>query len=228
MDESVDCFVHECLMTGNTSLYSGSAIYKKANSLCGIGQTTITGNASSEGMATVYTDSGWSCLTIDASLITLNTGAAFGAGGDLDCDAELTCTNLYGNSSDWTPPIDSQAHLNGNMSADPLFCGAGVGDYGLRSGSPGAPANNECGRLIGCFDVGCWCCIIRGDIDYNQFGPDIADLVFLVNYMFSGGPLPVCTEACDIDGDGLGPDIADLVHLVSYMFSGGPPPAVCD
>ena len=30
------------------------------------------------------------------------------------------------------------------------------------------------------------------DVDGNGSGPNIADLVYLVNYMFNGGPPPVC------------------------------------
>ncbi len=63
-----------------------------------------------------------------------------------------------------------------------------------------------------------------GDIDGNSNGPDIADLVYLVDFMFQGGPPPI-PDPCvaDVNGDGNGPDIADLVYLVEYMFQGGPP-----
>jgi|GEM_PF-3318872 len=72
------------------------------------------------------------------------------------------------------------------------------------------------------------CCVLRGDVNRNGTGPDIADLVYLVSFMFSGGPAPPCLEEADINGDGsLLPDITDLVYLVSYMFSGGPPPVPC-
>jgi hypothetical protein len=88
------------------------------------------------------------------------------------------------------------------------------------------------------------CCLVRGDIDHNGTGPDIADLVYLVSYMFPDpddpGPPPPCEEPegsgyyaeCDVNGDGTGPDIADLVYLVSYMFPDpsdpGPPPVPCE
>ncbi|MFH1687728.1 MAG: hypothetical protein ABIE70_09430 [bacterium] len=70
---------------------------------------------------------------------------------------------------------------------------------------------------------------IRGDINNDGHGPDIADLVYLVNYMFNGGPSPCeCLPGyyceADINGNGVGPDIVDLVYLVNYMFNGGPPP----
>ena len=76
------------------------------------------------------------------------------------------------------------------------------------------------------------CCIgIRGNVN-NDVGQniDIADLVFLVDFMFgipSGAP-PPCFEEADVDGS-LALDIADLVYLVDYMFGSpsGPAPASC-
>ena len=55
---------------------------------------------------------------------------------------------------------------------------------------------------------------------------DIADLVYLVDYMFNGGPSPPSMEEADVDASGQ-VDIADLVHLVDYMFNGGPAPLPC-
>jgi len=65
-----------------------------------------------------------------------------------------------------------------------------------------------------------------GDIDASgAWPPDIADLVFLVDYMFWQGPPPPVEDAANVDGlDTI--TITDLVHLVDYMFNGGPAP-VC-
>lgn len=71
------------------------------------------------------------------------------------------------------------------------------------------------------------CCELVGDVNHDGTGPDIADLVYLVSFMFQNGPPPPCLEEADINGDGSGPDIADLVHFVNYMFQGGPPPVPC-
>lgn len=66
-----------------------------------------------------------------------------------------------------------------------------------------------------------------GDLDGSLTeGVDIADLVYMVDYMFNGGPPPPIPEAVDMDGSGGPLDIADLVYIVDYMFNGGPPP-VC-
>lgn len=65
---------------------------------------------------------------------------------------------------------------------------------------------------------------VCGDIDNSGAGPDISDLVYLVDYMFNDGPPPTVMEAADVNNSGGDLDIADLVHLVDYMFTGGPPP----
>ncbi len=72
-------------------------------------------------------------------------------------------------------------------------------------------------------------CNIRGDIDRSGMLPiDIADLVYLVDYMFNSGPPPLCFDEGDVDGSGVMPiDIADLVYLVDFMFNQGPAPPSC-
>ncbi len=67
---------------------------------------------------------------------------------------------------------------------------------------------------------------ICGDVDGDGFGPDVTDLVYLVDYMFRDGPVPPLMDAADVNCSGGIPDIADLVYLVNYMFRQGPPP--CD
>ncbi len=74
------------------------------------------------------------------------------------------------------------------------------------------------------------CCVVRGDIDdiAPETSPDIADLIYMVTFMFQNGPPPPCMLAADINGDGLPePDIADLIYLVTSMFQDGPPPVDC-
>ncbi|MFH1686429.1 MAG: thrombospondin type 3 repeat-containing protein [bacterium] len=71
------------------------------------------------------------------------------------------------------------------------------------------------------------CCAMIADANHNGVGPDIEDLVFMVNYMFNGGPAPICLGEVDIDGNGSDLNIEDLVYLVNYMFNGGPAPVPC-
>lgn len=72
------------------------------------------------------------------------------------------------------------------------------------------------------------CCIgNRGNIDGDPNDVfDIADIVYMVNWLFNDGPAPPCKDEANVVVED--PDIADLVYFVSYMFSDGPPPQSCD
>lgn len=50
-----------------------------------------------------------------------------------------------------------------------------------------------------------------------------ADIIYLINYLYKGGPAPVPYESGDCNGDGT-IDSADVVCLLNYLFKGGPPP----
>ncbi len=63
-----------------------------------------------------------------------------------------------------------------------------------------------------------------GDVN-NDGTVDISDSVYIMDYIFSGGPAPSPITAGDIDGDGL-VTISDVVYLMDYIFQGGPAP-VC-
>jgi hypothetical protein len=63
---------------------------------------------------------------------------------------------------------------------------------------------------------------ICGDVDGSGSEPNVSDLVYLVTWMFNGGPAPEQTAAANVDGNGVSPDVADLVYLVEFMFNEGP------
>ncbi|MCK4655718.1 MAG: hypothetical protein KAT85_01765, partial [candidate division Zixibacteria bacterium] len=65
---------------------------------------------------------------------------------------------------------------------------------------------------------------ICGDADASR-EVDVDDAVYLIAYIFSGGPEPVPYESGDADCSG-DVDIDDVVWLISYIFSGGNEP--CD
>ncbi|MGE4619707.1 MAG: hypothetical protein AAEJ04_07865 [Planctomycetota bacterium] len=52
---------------------------------------------------------------------------------------------------------------------------------------------------------------------------DLADSLFVMNWLFSGGPAPSCLDAADANDDG-GVDISDTIYLLNYLFVNGPPP----
>jgi hypothetical protein len=61
-----------------------------------------------------------------------------------------------------------------------------------------------------------------GDANSDQ-AVNVADAVFLINYVFKGGPEPVPVCIGDANGDGV-VNIGDAVYLIAHIFSGGPPP----
>jgi hypothetical protein len=70
--------------------------------------------------------------------------------------------------------------------------------------------------------VGDACDFLCGDAS-GDGSVDISDAVYLIAYIFSGGPAPNPLLAGDANCDG-SVDIADVVYLISYIFSGGAAP----
>jgi len=64
---------------------------------------------------------------------------------------------------------------------------------------------------------------ICGDADGDGAGPNVVDLIYLVDYLFFDGPPPPVLEAANVDGQG-GVNVADLIYLVDYLFFDGPAP----
>jgi predicted house-cleaning NTP pyrophosphatase (Maf/HAM1 superfamily) len=62
----------------------------------------------------------------------------------------------------------------------------------------------------------------RGDANGDRM-INIADVVYLINFLFIDGPAPVPIQAGDVNcNDYI--TAADVVYLINYLFIGGPPP----
>ncbi|MFB3111368.1 MAG: hypothetical protein ACE10G_04975, partial [Gemmatimonadales bacterium] len=77
----------------------------------------------------------------------------------------------------------------------------------------------------------------NGDTN-GDLARDLSDPVYLLGYLFLGGPAPVELRPCatmpasvrngDTNGDGTR-DVSDAVHLFGWLFTGGPEPInACD
>ena len=66
------------------------------------------------------------------------------------------------------------------------------------------------------------CAGVCGDLN-NDETINIADITFLVSYLFGGGAAPEPLCIANVNGD-TGVNIADLTYLVAYLFGGGPEP----
>lgn len=106
---------------------------------------TFSGNSSRGGGAAFF---GLASSTVTGCTFSGNTGSI-----------DLTASNVFGNGGgDWTDCIAAQFGVDGNFSADPLFCDAQLGDLTLYLNSPCLPGNHPNGGdwgLIGARGAGC-------------------------------------------------------------------------
>jgi hypothetical protein len=80
---------------------------------------------------------------------------------------------------------------------------------------------------ISCFDAVALASVsfpdyVCGDADASD-GVDIDDIVYLITFIFGGGPTPSPYESGDADCSGE-IDIDDVVYLINYVFASGPAP----
>ena len=61
-----------------------------------------------------------------------------------------------------------------------------------------------------------------GDVDQNM-QVDITDVVFLINYVFAGGPAPQDNADANVDCSSI-VNVTDCVYMINYIFAGGPAP----
>ncbi len=71
--------------------------------------------------------------------------------------------------------------------------------------------------------VGDLCQYICGDANSDE-QINIGDAVYLISYIFGGGPSPDPECEGDANGDG-SVNVGDAVYMISYVFKGGPAPA---
>jgi predicted outer membrane repeat protein len=178
--EDSEVSFRNCLFSGNHASDDGGAVYAQSVGSLSFTDCTFTGNSADRDGGCImlyYSDCDLTGCTFDA-----NSAAQYGAavvasyslatldrcivsdsvdgeavfqfsGGDL----ALTCSNLFGNEGgDWSVHVVDQLGVDGNISADPLYCGVpGSGNYWLRSDSPSAASNSGCGQRMGAWDEGC-------------------------------------------------------------------------
>mgnify|MGYP006278649613 CR=1 FL=1 len=129
------------------------------------------------------------------------------------------------NAAHWLSAVPSGGSIEAYGSTDVTVLfdandmedGEYAGLISVGSNDPDTPSHQIPATLTVSSDT-----FVCGDADGSGAGPDIADLVYLVAWMFSDGPPPPEPDAIDVNADGAAGDIADLVYLVTYMFQEGP------
>jgi hypothetical protein len=68
-----------------------------------------------------------------------------------------------------------------------------------------------------------WKGFYRGDVNCDG-KLDVADVIYMINYLFKGGPKPKpMVNQGDVNNDGK-TDVADVIYIINYLFKGGPAP----
>jgi hypothetical protein len=62
----------------------------------------------------------------------------------------------------------------------------------------------------------------RGNVNCDD-RISVSDVIYIISYLFKGGPSPHPLENGDLNCDGK-VTVADVLYLVNYLFKGGPPP----
>jgi predicted outer membrane repeat protein len=153
LERSAPVTLAGCIFGGNIGVHAGGLFC--IQSAVTVSSATFCGNTSYSAGGALY--SGSSSVEIGHSIISFSpAGSAVSGDGS---GVSLTCCDLYGNAGgDWVGSIAGQFGINGNLSADPLFCSRANGDYALANNSPCAPENSPSGcGLIGVLPVNCDC-----------------------------------------------------------------------
>jgi hypothetical protein len=139
---------------------AGNVIHDNGTNGVSIDQATssILGNtiARNSGFAIAITTQGSPrTQTISRNVIGLNGSG--GVYGDANVAHVISCNDVWGNSTvpggNYAGLIGDATGLNGNISEDPLFCGAGGDEFSLGAGSPAL--SQACGPMGALEEPGC-------------------------------------------------------------------------
>ena len=143
----------------------------------------------------VYSFTGLNTATFDvATPVVAVDYDISGLAGSAQTTTPLTFSNALN-----TPPVDNVVVVAG-LSLDATFVDGGV-------------------TLVPVTDTP----FLRGDCN-TDLRLDIADGVWILNFMFQSGPAGSCAEACDADNSGA-LEMTDAIYVIQYRLLSGPAPS---
>jgi len=148
---------------------------------------------------------------------------------DVDADDDLDIISHFGSTdSIWVFDNNGDGQFEARRGVYP------VGYKGTSTNKPASLVagdfdNNGSADIVVGFADTCYVALMFGEKDYIDGDADgsgfvdIDDVVFLIQYLFAGGPEPVPYTSGEVDCQGV-IDIDDVVYLINYLFASGPPP----
>ena len=153
--------------------------------------------------------------TSDPSVVLDPAGDFFVAwSGELDESGSGIFARRFSSAGDVLSEVRVNTYTNGEQLYPTLAESAG-GRFVIvwqSAGQDGAGTGIFAQRL---------CRAFAGDGD-DDGSLAVADVFFLINFLFAGGPNP--PHSCDVDANGT-TDVQDVFYLINYLFAGGPGPA---
>lgn len=206
-------------MTYNSLLDAYQYVERNTNQICTIeadpnqGPGTLLGCCDPPVVTSVNFDDGLTVLETGTLLATVETQAT----------AEPAGMQQFDNGN----PICPQTSRPLNVPTDNIGASetAPDGVLGIEAGGniayvAGGAANTIFRVLLAASgDV-----FVRGDANSSGGLPDLADAIFIADYLFTAaGATPTCLDAADTNDDGM-LDISDPLYLIFYLFLGGTEP----
>jgi hypothetical protein len=139
----------ECIFSRNSAPIGGAILLSGVTS--SVQNCTFHANSAEQG--SVFATSVGGTASVSNSILAFNVGevaTCFSGGVDLDC------CDVYGTvGGDYVGCIAPEGGVDGNFSADPLFCAKEENNFTIEAFSPCAPPGvTNCG-LVGALPVGC-------------------------------------------------------------------------
>jgi len=157
-------------------------------------------------------------FTINAA-VTITSEATDFAVVDEPYSCQLQCSGGTGEIT-WLDKNGNLAAAGLSLSANGLLSGTPVDTGTILFTATAEDAVGDVDEKILSVDVVSpfTCGDANSDDDIN-----VADAVYIINYIFKSGPVPEPLCVGDTDNDDA-VNIADAVYLINYIFKGGPPP----
>jgi predicted outer membrane repeat protein len=154
--------INNCTFSGDSCSFYGAALWCRNTAPTTLSRCTFYGESAGMDTRSAIHLEETSPATMENCIVAFTTKGKALLCEDAGSIASLTCCDIYGNAGgDWVDNIADQAGTNGNFSADPLFCGAGMGVFTLEACSPCLPGNHpsgyDCGAPVGALGEGCGC-----------------------------------------------------------------------
>ncbi|MGB5105172.1 MAG: peptidoglycan DD-metalloendopeptidase family protein [Candidatus Zixiibacteriota bacterium] len=182
----------------------------------------------------------WSTGTIPNGTYTVKAWAKDLYGNIAWDSMTVTTANFYSidgklRTSDGNPSaenfhVEVPFSSSGYYPADSTFnlIGQPAGRYEIKVSRPGYQTYSEITDVFSNLNLDVALdpvAYIKGDVDFNGI-ITISDAVYLINFIFTGGPAPnPWATAVYIDSNPV-VTISDVVFLINFIFAGGPPPGM--